>query len=191
MNFCVYLHVHHDVGYPIIFYVGKGSRKRSTLRQSRNVLWKRIVAKHGFETIIHRDNLSEAEAHRIERDLIRSIGRRDLGTGPLCNFTEGGEGSSGRQLSEESRKKMSIAKRGKKLSDAHRAKLKHLRSDPAYRQKLSVIKRSDPESRSRAIDALKKARSARSPFHRPETIEKMKKSSKERTRINGRFAKES
>ena len=45
--------------------------------------------------------------------MIAVFGRIDLGTGILHNMTNGGEGGSGRVLSEETRRKLSDANRGK------------------------------------------------------------------------------
>ena len=50
--------------------------------------------------IIIKDNLNEKEAFELEKYLIKNIGRYDLKKGPLCNFTDGGEGSSGRKQTD-------------------------------------------------------------------------------------------
>jgi hypothetical protein len=39
----------------------------------------------------------ESLAHQTEIDLIKKIGRHNLGTGPLCNLTDGGEGMANYQ----------------------------------------------------------------------------------------------
>ena len=44
---------------------------------------------------------SEVKAFASEKKLITQFGRRDLETGTLCNLTDGGEGASGKVLSEE------------------------------------------------------------------------------------------
>jgi hypothetical protein len=44
---------------------------------------------------IFKENLSEEEAFKLERELIEYWGRRDIKTGILCNLTDGGEGNSG------------------------------------------------------------------------------------------------
>jgi hypothetical protein len=61
-----------------------------------------------------KENLSEKKAFKLETELIKLIGRIDLKTGPLCNFTNGGEGTSGVIVSEETRKKRSEVRIGKK-----------------------------------------------------------------------------
>lgn len=58
----------------------------------------------------------EAEAHEKERELIALYGRRDNKTGFLTNHTDGGEGTVGRVVTEETRLKMSNAKMGNKIN---------------------------------------------------------------------------
>ena len=61
------------------------------------------------------ENLSEDEAFDLEIKLIAEYGRKDLGTGCLLNFTDGGEGLS--NPSKETREKISQANIGKKLNE--------------------------------------------------------------------------
>jgi len=58
-----------------------------------------------FEIAFSSDD--EDEAFAAETRLILSIGRADLGLGPLANHTNGGEGSSGRIFSKETREILS------------------------------------------------------------------------------------
>lgn len=106
------------------FYVGIGNRARIA-KKLRNRLCNRVVEK------IERDGgkvvkeLFQVEckerAKFIERSLILQIGRRDLGTGPLVNFTEGGDGV--KTPSAEVREKMGAANRGRKRSPETCAKI--------------------------------------------------------------------
>jgi hypothetical protein len=68
----------------------------------------RILAE-GLEPLafVVKSELAEDEAFEIERDLIGIIGRRDLGTGSLTNWSDGGEGVT--NLSEETKRKHSEA----------------------------------------------------------------------------------
>jgi len=52
------------------------------------------------------ENLIEKDAFQLETFYIKRYGRRDLGEGTLCNLTNGGEGSSGYVCSMETRQKM-------------------------------------------------------------------------------------
>jgi len=109
-------------------YVGKGKRKRAYYFEKRNPVLKNKLAKFGKPIVkILVEKVAEAKALKLEKTLIALIGRFDLGEGPLCNLTDGGEGASGcirseefkqnlrnRTVSEETRKKLSDGAIGKK-----------------------------------------------------------------------------
>ena len=118
-----------------IFYVGKGSGDRmyqhikiakgnSLSRKKNPKLYNKISSilnSGGYvnSEVIFSSKL-ENECFSKEVEIIESIGLNNL-----CNLTTGGEGTSGYKLSEETKKKMSEAKKGKKrvFSDEHRKKL--------------------------------------------------------------------
>lgn len=104
-DFYIYVYFRLD-GSPC--YVGKGSGKRWKAHEHRscNPHLAAIIAKSGRELpkVKIRENLIESQAFEIERALIAAIGRKANG-GPLVNMTDGGDGSSGRILSEEERVK--------------------------------------------------------------------------------------
>lgn len=128
MTFYTYLWLRED-GSP--YYVGKGHGKRAFRKgsPSRN----RIV--------IH-EWVDEATAFAFEIYQIDFWGRKDNGTGILRNRTDGGEGLTGQIISDEARKKMSVAKKGKPLSIKHRQKMQKSQrqrfADPLQRQKVSA-----------------------------------------------------
>jgi hypothetical protein len=68
-------------------------------------------------------NLTEEEAFRHEIYMIAVLGRKDTGTGILRNFTDGGEGTSGRVLSEKTKRKMSVSATGLPTTDETRRKI--------------------------------------------------------------------
>ncbi len=107
-----YVYIHRRESDGRIFYVGKGAAKRAHETCSRNVHWRRTVAKHGLivEIIMTCENDKEAQAQEIR--LIAEIGRRDLGMGPLVNMTDGGEGHTGIIVSEELRRIRSVNSSG-------------------------------------------------------------------------------
>lgn len=121
MTFYVYLHIQADALVP--FYIGKGERKRAFDFRYRSKFWKAVVNKHGVEVLILDEGLTEDEAHALERVYIRRLGRRDIGTGTLVNFTEGGEGTSGMVHTEETKRKIGQSNKGKVITPEHRARI--------------------------------------------------------------------
>ena len=109
MSYCVYRHIRLDKNTP--FYVGKGTKKRANWRHQRNVYWHNIVEKHGYIVEIIKECLTEERAFEKEKEFIALYKKYGWCE---ANFTDGGEGASGRVLSEESKLKMSKSHLGKK-----------------------------------------------------------------------------
>lgn len=120
-RFYVYEHMRNDTGE--IFYVGKGTGHRATVASKfhRNDHWLRIVAKAGgFSARKVVDGLCEELALFIECELIDKYRQMSV---KLCNMTDGGDGTSGYVKSEEWRRKVGDAHRGKTISAETRAKI--------------------------------------------------------------------
>lgn len=118
VSYYVYEHRRKDTGE--VFYVGKGTKtkdtgyKRSSSKATRNPLWNNIVKKcSGFIVNIIAEFFNEDDAFNFEILKIKEYGRKIDG-GILCNMTLGGEGHLGRKLSDETKNKMSIARKGQK-----------------------------------------------------------------------------
>ena len=77
--------------------------------------------------LILKKYLTEEEAFKHEIYMIAVLGRKDLGTGILWNFTDGGEGGSGAVRSEETRERMSLSMRGKRRSPEARKNISNAR----------------------------------------------------------------
>jgi len=111
MKYYVYSYLRKD-GTP--YYIGKGTGSRAWTK-GRGEVGKPTDPKR---IIIVEENLTLTGSLAIERRLIRWYGRIDLGTGILRNQTDGGDGGKGARagniLSEETRKKISLAHLGKK-----------------------------------------------------------------------------
>lgn len=106
-DYYVYVHKRADDG--SVFYVGKGTRTRAwQLASKRNTHWQRIVAKHGLIVEIVESGYQNWYAMEREIQLIEFYGQENL-----CNQTAGGEGGNGRVWTEESKKRLSDAKKGK------------------------------------------------------------------------------
>lgn len=118
----VYLHKRKDTNE--VFYVGIGKTERRAYRvDQRNKYWRNIYKKCGHIVEIVVENTTWEEACSIEIELILKYGRKDLGTGNLCNMTAGGEGAYGRTLTEEHKRKISESHKGKRVSHEHMEKL--------------------------------------------------------------------
>jgi hypothetical protein len=129
--FYTYAHIRKDTGK--IFYIGKGTGRRFLRKNGRNSFWERIAKKHGYIAEILANWKTEQEAFDHEKLLILCF--KDMGY-VLANFTDGGEGScgyrhtcetrkklaksswnKGKQMSEETKKKLSAAQKGKHPSN--------------------------------------------------------------------------
>lgn len=113
-SFHTYFHTRNDTG--AVFYVGKGTEKRA-YSCGRNAHWDRINAKHGRAVHIAAKWSTEAEAFEHEKFLILCF--KDMGV-PLCNLTDGGEGSTGWKPNQKNRETTSRVS-------------KQRWSDPAYK----------------------------------------------------------
>ena len=87
-------------------YVGKGKNGRYKRIYGRNPIFKNKINKIKrleIEPIIFKlyETLSEQQSFELETKLIKGVGRIDLGTGPLVNMTNGGEGTSGYKHTED------------------------------------------------------------------------------------------
>ena len=85
------------------YYVGKGKKGRAYNYHRRTP-----VPKDKNNIITLKENLSEKDAFAHEKEMIQFYGRKDLGTGILMNWTDGGEGTS--NPSPETRKRMMESK---------------------------------------------------------------------------------
>ena len=122
-RWCVYMHTNKENGK---VYIGITSRtlddrcrKNGSGYSKHQIAFKRAIQKYGwdnFEHIIIEEQLTEIEAKQLEVEMIASYKsncNRYKNPTYGYNMTDGGDGCIGANLSEETRKKMSIAKKGK------------------------------------------------------------------------------
>lgn len=124
------------------FYVGKGKGNRCRehygyLKKSYGTMIsnkiRKILKESGEPHLILKimTELYEAPAFELEKFLILQIGRKDLYNGPLCNLTDGGEGSIyiSEETREKKRKSMMGKNKGKKLGTwSSEARQNHMKS---------------------------------------------------------------
>jgi hypothetical protein len=127
------------------YYIGKGQGNRAYRRSKKDIK----PPKDKSRIIFLKQNLTEEEAFRHEIYMIAVFGRIDLGTGILYNRTDGGDGTSGRVPSEETRRKIGEAQKGntnmlgKTLSEEAKRKLSEVNKGKTlseeHKRKLSEV----------------------------------------------------
>lgn len=143
------------------YYIGKGKNNRIFNRDKKDIKPPREKSR----VIILKKNLTEEEAFKHEIYMISVFGRKDLGTGILRNMTNGGEGSSGRILSEETKLKISNSKKGIPLPEKVRKKMIELKRNVSQetREKLSVASK----GRKHSEETIKKFKQSRGGKNHP------------------------
>ena len=135
------------------YYIGKGKGGRAF--EGHRVR----VPKDRSRIVIIEEDLNEAEAFELEISEIAKYGRLDLATGILRNLTNGGEGTSGRILSDNSRRKLSDSLKKYFDNPDNRAKQSASQNKPEYRARKSATAKKrfeDPEYRARVTAFLVK-----------------------------------
>jgi len=134
-TYYVYRHIRLDTNE--VFYIGVGTKSnkytelteyyRAHSKHYRNSFWKSIIRKTEYIVEI----LFETEDHKLlqqkEIEFIALYGRRNLGKGTLVNLNDGGGCNTNMIVSDETRKKQSLAKKGiYKVSQENKEKLSKL-----------------------------------------------------------------
>jgi len=119
--YSVYKHIRPDTNQ--VFYVGRGTKQRSNSKGKRNIFWQNIVKKNNgnFTIEIIKEDLSLEESNKLEIELIKFYGRKDLGLGTLVNLTDGGDGIN--NLTLEARQRISQGRKNYIVTDEYRKNL--------------------------------------------------------------------
>lgn len=130
-SFYAYTHSRPD---GTVFYVGKGTARRAwNFTKGRNPHHRSIIEKHGAENIIVTIHPCESEEAAFELE-VKLISEHQS----LCNQTTGGEGSSGRPISDKVRAAFDAArglpKAGKARAACSEALKKSWVENPAMRE---------------------------------------------------------
>lgn len=215
MRHYTYAHRRKDSGQ--VFYIGKGSGQRAWVRTGRSQYWHRLAEKHGYDVQILAKWQTEEEALTHEVFLIECFQSLNV---QLCNLTKGGEGANGLVHTEEckariasalrghvksaeTRKRLSEAKIGKKLSPEHIEKMmrnmpssKGRKHTPEARAKIAAAKLGKPgikqsaESRQKRSESMKatiarkRAQGIEHRVCRPEWTPAQRAAQAERTRLH-------
>lgn len=141
-----YAYIYRDPSTNVPFLVGKGTKRRAwdhLKRKDHHPATYKIqkILREGMQPSIEViEAIDEAHSFFLEKCLISVLGRRDLGLGPLCNLTDGGDGivnispesaarryekTRGQKRTAETCRNISASVKGKKrspLSEEQKAK---------------------------------------------------------------------
>lgn len=158
-----YVYQYRDPRNNEVIYIGKGRGGRAynhLTRCSNRILRNKIqhMRELKLEPIIEfiLQDVDESFALFTERLYIAKYGRIDLGTGTLCNFTDGGDGI--RNPSEEHRKRIGEAAKNRIISDETRKKLSDARrniSNETRNKKSDAARNISDETRKKLRDAAR------------------------------------
>ena len=156
-QYYVYQHIREDKNE--IFYIGIGTKSKQDLKYNTyrrascihkdNNIWLKIVAKTTWKFEILFESNDRKEVEQMEIDLISKYGRKCCEqTGILANLTLGGESNKGHKFTDEQRKKISDAQKGKpgrrlgaKLTKQQRENFSKIQKEVANRPEMIEYRR--------------------------------------------------
>lgn len=158
-NYYVYAYIRTDYYTP--FYIGKGKDNRANVLQHRSKHFMNIYNKTECFVILLYTNLTEDEAFKKEKEVINNLidygyttdmdEEHNKNGKHLVNMTNGGEGASGRIMTEEQRRRLSDTHKGesnpmygKHMNETSKAKmigsLKKVERTQEWNDKISVAR---------------------------------------------------
>lgn len=156
-QYYVYQHIREDKNE--IFYIGIGTKSKQDLKYNTyrrascihkdNNIWLKIVTKTNWKFEILFESNDRKEVEQMEIDLISKYGRKCCEqTGILANLTLGGESNKGYKFTDEQRKKISDAQKGKpgkrlgaKLTEQQRGNFSKIQKEVANRPEMIEYRR--------------------------------------------------
>lgn len=162
-----YVYVHRRATDGKVFYIGKGCGGRAFKPRNRNPHWHCVAKKHGFQAEIVRGGLSEADALKLEVELISSFG-----LGNLCNFTIGGSGTAGFRHSAEAKAAIGAGHRGKTRSPEARARMSAAQTGRHVSDEVRAAIRAKLKGRPLDAETCRKMSAARTGLHHTEGARK-------------------
>ena len=128
----VYRHIRLDKNEP--FYIGIGAdenykRAHEKCASRRSGFWTKIAKKTDFFVEILIDDVDVEMAKSKEMEFIKLYGRKNLGTGPLCNLTDGGDVLINIVFTEQHRQRLSAANKGRVYSLERRQRMSEQRKN--------------------------------------------------------------
>lgn len=162
MTYYAYLHAKpNTTDVSGIFYVGKGTSSRVSHIERHNPYHRNVVAKYGKSNILvgKIECSSEAIAFDLEKGLIKCLRRMNV---KLANMSDGGEGQSGYNHTEETRKRMSETHRAMCTSEERKQWLRKIASNKSESSLKSVSEKSkqrwgDSDFRKKIVQAQTEA----------------------------------
>lgn len=171
------------------FYVGRGTKNRSQNHFSEKILEdgsykSRLINKIHKETsslplvVKLYESITFEESCHLEIVVIKSIGRRNIKTGPLVNMNDGGRGAGKNQIqSEETRRKRSKTLTGIKRSELTKKRISESKSGKTIKKRTTPI---SEEERQRRSDVQKGKKASFKTKRKMSESKSGKKHSKER-----------
>jgi len=171
MEYYTYAYLRED-GTP--YYIGKGKGRRAFLKHSG------FYPPSKERILFLKRNLTEEQAFNHEIYMIAVFGRKNLETGILHNKTDGGDGCSGKIMTEKDIENRRKGRLGKPLSESHKRKIAEAnRGTP--KTMTEKRRKSDIE---KGLKARGKLVGDKNPTKRPEVKQKISDSCRGRTPWN-------